>query len=353
MARKARRMFGSGDFWGMAGAVFLGAWVIVLLADLPASGRSVSPAAQDGPVFIGPDRCDVKCHGNALKAWEATKHFESWKRVPKLPKAKEIMGALGKKGDMRRDAQCIGCHFSEWALKPGDKPRARGGPSCESCHGGAEKWLAVHNNFGGPAESRAEKEDHRAERHAQVASMGMIRPGEIHKLASNCFGCHTVRDEKLVNTGAHPVGDGFELVAYSQGEVRHNFVKWKGAGNRENSPERLRLLFVVGQATKLQFALQGLAGASAEGAFSKAMVSRIEAARKALAAAESVAEVKAVLTAAEGADLKPGSGSVKEAAGKVAEATMKLEQAHDGSKLGAVDALLPKPSAYKGKVFSP
>ena len=53
----------------------------------------------------------------------------------------------------------------------------------------------------------------------------MLRPSQLYEVMANCYQCHTVPHEDLVNRGLHSTGNGnFELVEWSQGSIRHNFL---------------------------------------------------------------------------------------------------------------------------------
>ncbi|MDJ0932204.1 hypothetical protein [Breoghania sp.] len=90
----------------------------------------------------------------------------------------------------------------------------------------------------------------------------MIRPSMTYTLAKNCFSCHLAPNEKLVNVGGHAAGSAFELVAWSQGEVRHNTWYNKGASNPAASTERQRMLFIIGRIAELETALIGVSKAT-------------------------------------------------------------------------------------------
>ena len=60
----------------------------------------------------------------------------------------------------------------------------------------------------------------------------MNNPHNIYLIARQCYDCHTVPNERLVNVGGHLAGSqDFELVAWSQGMVRHNFLRTGGTTN--------------------------------------------------------------------------------------------------------------------------
>ena len=182
----------------------------------------------------------------------------------------------------------------------------------------------------------------------------MIRPAHLYKLASNCYQCHTVPNEKLVNVGGHTAGSDFELVAWSQGEVRHNFAR--SANNKDNvesTLERKRIMFVTGHAIDLEYSLRGVAKGTQKARYAVNMAKRV---KKAIANLEAIqkklhlAEVQAIIKAGNSASLKLNNeAELTKAAEMVAAATRKFLSTHDGKNLAAIDSLLP--SKYKGKAY--
>ena len=230
-----------------------------------------------------------ECHFHELvgKAWSASTHSASFQTRYKTAEAKSILKKLkaadvtGVARSMKSSDRCIQCHFSGTVSGAG-KFSAKEGISCESCHGAAEKWFERHNDFGAGTAAE-ETPAHRQKRIADSVAGGMIRPDAIYLLTRNCLSCHVVDDEALVNIGGHSSGSEFEVVAWSQGEVRHNFsiveggVKSTGPVNKEASKETRRVMYVVGWAVDLSRSLQNLAKAKTkDGAYAKDMKSRIK-----------------------------------------------------------------------------
>lgn len=266
-----------------------------------------------------------------------------------------MMSDLKLASDVRKTALCVKCHYSEWEDR--NRTRVRAGVSCESCHSPAENWLKLHNQFGGARSPAEETEANRVRRIAKLDEAGMVRPGQLYKMAIQCFKCHRVAEERLVNVGHHPAGLGFELVAWFQGEVRHNLVARKGAENRETPMGRRRMYYVIGKAVDLELSLRGLANATRKGSFAKAMAEGVENAKKALVEIrrlQELPEVDAMLTALEEVELRPNNREgLVNAADTIAAAVLNFEKARDGKGLGGLDGLLPKPDEYKGTPFKP
>ncbi len=180
----------------------------------------------------------------------------------------------------------------------------------------------------------------------------MIRPKELYSLAKNCYSCHVVPEEKLVNVGGHPAGSPFELVSWSQGEIRHNTWHSPDKSNRAASPERKRMMYAVGTAVELEVSLRAVARATTKDRYAVSMAKRAQAAKKRMAkiaTAISAPEVDAIMAAAESTALKlNNSEALNTAADGVAVAAEQLAANHDGSAFSALDALIPGEDKYRG-----
>lgn len=189
------------------------------------------PVSAAEPFAIGTDKCK-KCHKAELAVWQGTKHFKSFKAIHKNKKAKAIVKAIGEKR-MKKAAVCKACHYTEAKKDAGAKAKLIAGPSCESCHGAASDWIGIHNDYGGGGATReTETPEHKSERVAKSQAAGMIWPAQLFDVASNCMSCHGLANPALSAEHAaamldngHPLKPDFELVAYSQGTVRHRFSR--------------------------------------------------------------------------------------------------------------------------------
>jgi hypothetical protein len=315
-------------------------------------GNFCAAAAPDPAKVQGPTACG-ECHKSEVEAWKTTHHFETLNKMHREPKAREIADKLGIKR-IKSEAVCLHCHYTSKLAE--DKPEVIAGISCESCHGAAQGWIKVHNDYGGTgAKKENETPEHRAQRIASSVAAGMIRSQETYTVAANCFGCHTVPEEDLVNAG-HPPGSDFELVAWSQGEVRHNFLPDPKA-NAQPSPAHKRMLFVVGRILDLEFSLRSAAKATKEGTFAAAMKQRVNAALANLKEVDKLAgsgELKEIIAAGGAAEPKiNNAAALNAAADKVAALGKSYSKAGDGTQLAAVDSLLPAADKLKGKSYQP
>ncbi len=238
----------------------------------------------DPNLVVGADTC-TKCHAAELNVWKQTPHFETFETLHRKPQAQEIARKLGI-ASFKHDSACIKCHYSMQHQPSGLEPIA--GISCESCHGAAKNWLALHHDYGGEGVKRVqESPEHRQQRLISSISAGMRNPVNVYLVAQSCYRCHTVPDEELVNVGGHVAGSmNFELVAWSQGKVRHNFLQSEGKVNLNSSPERMQLMFVSGMIADLEFSLRATAMATKKENFGTTSASRAARASKRLAAAQ-------------------------------------------------------------------
>lgn len=325
-------------------------FIYVLIMSTTAHAEEITDAVK---ATLGPKAC-ANCHKNSVRAWKETHHFKTFTALTKDEDAKGIAEKMGIKR-MKNESDCLDCHFS--STVSGGKNKVVAGISCESCHGPARDWMDVHSDFGGKGvKSKDETPEHKKERYAKAEKNGMIRPSNLYNVGKNCYGCHTVPNEKLVNVGGHAAGSDFELVQWSQGEVRHN-VWYNEKSNVPATPERLRMMYIVGKALDLEYALRGLAKATEDKDYFKSMVKRQENALsdlKKIAGSVNDSQIKSVIAAVNSGDIKINNqAALSAAADKVGKATQEFAKQNDGGKFASIDGLLPKPGDYKGTVFQP
>lgn len=307
--------------------------------------------AVDPAKILGVNAC-IECHGHEVQkpAWEKSAHFKTFRELPRSDKSKEMCDKLGIRM-IRRDPLCQSCHFTVKMVK--DKPRAISGISCESCHGAARDWIDIHNKI-----SESKNPEEKEQNMADSEKNGMIRPRHnMYLAAKKCFECHVVLEEKLVNEVGHPAGSDIELVAWTLGEVRHNLLYTEGKENTDESAELKRVMYVVGLMLDLEFSLRGLAVATANGNYIDAMEKRLKNARSKIIEIDekmSIEEVKTTLDVIGSVELKSDNESTLiKVADKIADAAQKFSKGRDGTKLGAIDVLVPGKEQYKGEVYDP
>lgn len=300
--------------------------------------------------IVGSNAC-AECHKDEAIVWKGTHHFSTFRDMPRSKQAREIASKL-KIRRIKADKLCLGCHFTQEKRK--GRTRVTSGISCESCHGSGADWEKEHSEFSGKGNKESETKQEAATRWKKSEAAGMIRPTALYKLAKNCYGCHVVPNEKLVNVGEHAAGSPFELLSWSQGEVRHNVWYTKGKSNTTASQNRKRLMYVTGVAVEVETALRAIGVATKRKTYAVRMAHRADQARKKMAAlamaAPSVTEFSTLLALSHSAGLKLNNkAKLFEAADKIASVAKAFLAKYDGSTLTGVDKLLPPPTTYRGK----
>jgi hypothetical protein len=324
---------------------------LVLGSSCAANGEEsgAGPAVSDPANIVGADEC-AKCHQQEVQQWMRTPHSATFDTLHRTPRAKEIAERLGERSIKRSDV-CTQCHYTQ--RQQAGRLRVVAGVSCESCHGGAAEWLAVHADYGGAGVTRQmESAEHRANRVAQCIARGMNNPRNVYLIARQCYNCHTVPNERLVNVGGHlPGSEEFELVAWSQGVVRHNFLRSGGASNGAPKPAELRVMFVVGAMTDLEYSLRAVATATEKAAYGVAAAKRAARMKRRLHEIQRLVNeplLQSALDAVATVELRLGNAAaIAAAASAVGEAAYHFAEQADGEQLSVIDAILPRPSQYK------
>jgi hypothetical protein len=321
----------------------------VCVACAKADEFKVGPAVPDAAKTVGPDQC-AKCHQPEVQQWMRTPHFATFDSLHRKPRAKEIADKLGVQS-IKRSEICTQCHYTMQNQEGHNRIVA--GVSCESCHGGALGWLSTHSDYGGAGITRAtESAEHREKRVNDSVAQGMNNPHNIYLIARQCYDCHTVPNEKLVNVGGHLAGSqDFELVSWSQGMVRHNFVRTGGTSNATLSPEDLRVMYVVGVMTDLEYSLRAVAAATEKANFGVTSAQRAARMKKRLLEIQKATNDSLLQPAADAVatvELRLGNkDAILAAADAMGKAAKEFAEKADGKKLAAIDPTLPQPSTYK------
>lgn len=281
---------------------------------------------------VGPKECE-ECHTREYEVWKKSPHFESYKKVHKTDKAKKIVKALGERR-MKKVDDCVLCHYTPISKKA----KVKAGPSCESCHGAASNWKAIHNDFGkGIKKAEHEAPAHRVKRLADSEAAGMIASRMVYDISASCMQCHGLGNSKLsaktlnvMMKHDHPVERDFEVIKYSQGKIRHRFVPPNVNINSKLDPADRARLFIGGQMAAL-VASNSVKDKSSNAKFQSVQDHRIATATKNLkAVAPSLPELKRFLAS-------PNTSN----AHKVVDAMKNKDLSR------AVSGLLPKESNYK------
>ena len=213
--------------------------------------------------FLGPEACE-KCHKAEIGVWEETPHAALFSDFHKNRDARGIAKEIGDR-DPKSSETCILCHYTA-VIDASGEPDPVAGPSCESCHGAASEWIDIHNNFGGQGgTAEQESAEHREQRVADAASAGMIWPDMTFDATRNCYSCHGLNNAALdadtiaiMLDAEHPINADFEYIAYSQGVIRHRFYPPETSVNQELTAAQKAEWYLVGQASSLVAAMEGL-----------------------------------------------------------------------------------------------
>lgn len=310
---------------------------------------AVSVAKGNIDKIVGPNAC-AECHKHETEVWKGTHHFKTFRKMPRSKEATKIAGKM-KIRRLKTNKLCQQCHFTVQNVKR--KVQATAGISCESCHAEGKDYLKVHAEFGGKKDKKDETANEARDRWRKSEAAGMIRPEALYNLAKNCYGCHVVPEEKLVNVGGHPAGSPFELVSWSQGEVRHNLWYSDGKSNKKANAARRRLMYAVGIAMELETALRAIARATIRKTYAFKMARRAARARSKMAAIAKVlpevSEVAAIAELGHSSGLKLNNAkALTLVADNISLETLKLISNHNGEKLTNVDSLIPTEKKYKG-----
>ncbi len=309
-----------------------------------------STVASDLAKIVGPNAC-AECHKQETEAWKDTHHFKTFREMPRRKEANEIAEKMSVQR-IRSESMCLTCHYTVQQKENANQPIA--GISCESCHSAGGDWIKVHSQFSG----KTEKTETKAEAEARLKladSKGMIRPSSLYRLAKNCYSCHVVPQEDLVNKGGHTAGSAFELVSWSQGEVRHSTWHSKGKQNVPANAARKRMLYLVGLGVELETGLRAVSRATARKLYAFEMAKRVDRSRKQLAAAAKAApnvpEIAKMVEYAYSAGLKLNNDRfLTPAADGVSKLLVSITEKYDGSTMAGLDSLIPAPDKFKGTV---
>lgn len=319
----------------------------------PASPSAVAATAAtpaDPQLVLGSQAC-VKCHESEVRTWKGTPHAKTFDELHRRPEAQQIAAKLGIRS-IKHEGRCVACHYTT-QVDHEAQAQAISGVSCESCHGAAKHWVDVHADYGGEHITRAtESPAHRQARVSRSIAAGMRNPHNVFLVAQSCLRCHTTADEELVNVGGHSVGSlEFEFVSWSQGTVRHNFVRSDGKANDPSSPERLRVMFVAGIIAELEAGLRATSAATQKanyGINAAQRTARAAARLRSVAAKVELPQVAAILSAFDGVSLKLNNAAeLTAAADQIAELGYRFADQADGESMGALDPFIPTPDRYK------
>jgi len=164
--------------------------------------------------------------------------------------------------------------------------------------------------------------------------------------------CHTTADEQLVNVGGHSTGSlDFEFVSWSQGMIRHNFVRTDGKTNELSSPERVRVMFVAGIVAELEASLRATAIATEKATYGITAAKRAARAGARLKSVTSKVDaplLNEIVSIFNSVTLKLNNATaLTAAADKIAKLGFQFADRNDGTSLSPLDGFIPKSDRFK------
>jgi hypothetical protein len=219
MGSAARRQTGNGTGTGFMTAAFRRLAVMLLLA-LPAVPAS---AAEPVDTHLGVSSCGGStCHGAAVPwrdsavlqnefiTWSGKdRHSKAWQTLQSA-QSRRIAANLGLP-NAHEQKICLDCHADNVPVEQrGVQFQISDGVGCESCHGGAERWLGVHLAAKGS--------------HADNVAAGMIPTEDPLERANLCISCHFGDETRFVTHRMYGAGHprlSFELDTFTTVQPAH------------------------------------------------------------------------------------------------------------------------------------
>ncbi|BBM86247.1 multiheme c-type cytochrome [Candidatus Uabimicrobium amorphum] len=274
---------------------------------------------------VGAEKCS-ECHKQQKKVWENTRHHKTYDELDENVHAKQILQNLGIEEKPRKSKRCSDCHFTQ--RHDGNSVVNISGVSCESCHGEGKDWLLLH----------ADKTKDKAKRRQASEKLGMKNIEDIYSIAEQCYKCHTIIDEELINVGGHKSDSKFELVSWSQGSIHHKV-------SQKTTQEKLRVTFIIGLMLDLEYALRGLLKVTKPGKYYNTMQQKVNNAYTKLRAANTqlgkVAEIQELVSLLKRLNMK-NRKHLEMGASVITFKARQFIKNNDGSKLGSIDGFIPK-----------
>lgn len=236
----------------------------LLLVALTGFWLASTAFAEDPSHFLGSPSCgSASCHnlnqgrgktGSEYTTWTGfDPHHQAYEALFH-PRSDRIMKNLFNTGagSAGSNQLCLNCH----ATNRGDARHAgpgftlTEGVGCESCHGGASKYISVHFTAKSLAMSSSEKEE----------KLGLRNTRDLSSRAAICADCHVGNAGRGMEVNHDLIAAGhprlnFELSAFLANYPKH----WKDADERKRHPDFQARAWEVGQIESARAALKLLA----------------------------------------------------------------------------------------------
>ncbi len=241
-------------------SVLVAAFAAAALGSLPACRRAAGPAVSApaiparGQPEVGPGSVGcaaLRCHGESIPADAEKKPDDAWNWAASVwrtqdshsrafrtllgPESKAIVKRLGETTPAGQNPRCLGCHsdplLAHLDASPAVADARSDGVGCESCHGNAAHWLAVHHTWPASEDLLPLYARHR-----------MVWLNDLTDRAAVCAGCHVgaaagadVRVRRDVNHDLIAAGHprlNFEFATYLRAMPPH----WQEKDRRRRGP---------------------------------------------------------------------------------------------------------------------
>lgn len=198
--------------------------LVLMVACLPAAAGLPE---DDANTHMGVATCaSSQCHGSAVAREGSSvlqNEYVTWTQSDPHSRAFDSLSSelslrmarrLGLQSASTADI-CLDCHADNVpAARRGEKFQLSDGVGCEACHGGAQNWLATHDNAP-------------AVKHADNLAAGMYPTGEASSRAVLCLSCHLGTKDKFATHRMMAAGHprlSFELDTFTE--------LWRTAGRQ-------------------------------------------------------------------------------------------------------------------------
>ena len=133
--------------------------------------------------------------------------------------------------------------------------------------------------------------------------------------------------------------------------MRHNFLRGGGTTNATPSQDELRVMYVVGVMTDLEYSLRATAAATDKSTFGVTSAKRAARMKKKLLEVQNLANdplLNSALEAVDTVELRLGnSAAILAAADAVGKAANEFAEHVDSRQMATLDSILPQPNQYK------
>jgi hypothetical protein len=247
--------------WRGAGKA-AGALILLLMAGaLPAFGQTSPKLPRfDGRTHLGVAACAGPCHarqsalgiaegpamrGSEIAVWQDADTLRGAHSRAHASLTSPLGRAIADNLGLRNAAtagECLSCH-SDAAVRRGERFQVSDGVSCESCHGGAEKWIATHYAPGAT--------------HADNIARGLFPTTDPVQRARLCASCHlgATAQDQFANHAMMAAGHPrlvFESELFTELQAHH----YVDDDYRRRKPQPTRAeVWALGQAVALRVSL--------------------------------------------------------------------------------------------------